>query len=267
MKTKNIFRVFLTAVFVLGAMALNAQTKIYVHKTDGTSDEFNIANLDSISFNPKAVVVVPPDGNLLVNPGFEDASPTTGGTLASLTPSGCWVAMTAADLTADNEASSGTTIANRLPPYVNGSTDAIWKLSVAAGVVDGGFIGVHGGDAAARCIANNNSGVYQLVNVTPGKTYSFSAWVLHYITNAAGQSTHTEYVRIKSADGSEELTSAEIGTENNVWMQASGTVKIPSDYAGTQVRFQVSHYNWGAATDLGQAPATLIDDCEFREVE
>jgi len=50
MKTKNIFRVFLTAVFVLGTMAINAQTKVYVYKTDGTNIEYNIADVDSITF-------------------------------------------------------------------------------------------------------------------------------------------------------------------------------------------------------------------------
>ena len=53
MKTKNIFRAFLTAVFVLGTWAMNAQTKIYVHKSNGSSDEYNIADIDSISFNSR----------------------------------------------------------------------------------------------------------------------------------------------------------------------------------------------------------------------
>ena len=60
MKTKNIFRVFLTSVFVLGTMTMNAQTKVYVYKTDGTTDEYNISEVDSISFTgPEAVL--PPD--------------------------------------------------------------------------------------------------------------------------------------------------------------------------------------------------------------
>ena len=56
MNTKNILRAFLTAVFVLGTLAMNAQTKIYVHKSDGTASEYNIADLDSISFTPPAEV-------------------------------------------------------------------------------------------------------------------------------------------------------------------------------------------------------------------
>jgi len=60
MKTKNIFRVFLTAVFVFGTIAMNAQTKVYVYKSDGTTDEYNIADVDSISFTTPDVVL-PPD--------------------------------------------------------------------------------------------------------------------------------------------------------------------------------------------------------------
>ena len=52
MKTKNILRAFLTLVFVLGIGAMNAQDKIYVHKKDGTGAEFNLADIDSISFTP-----------------------------------------------------------------------------------------------------------------------------------------------------------------------------------------------------------------------
>jgi len=50
MNAKNTLRTFLTIVFVLGTLMANAQTKIYVHKKDGTAVEFNIADLDSISF-------------------------------------------------------------------------------------------------------------------------------------------------------------------------------------------------------------------------
>ena len=55
MKTKNILRTFLTAVFVLGTLAMSAQTKIYVHKSDGTADEYLISEVDSISFTAPPV--------------------------------------------------------------------------------------------------------------------------------------------------------------------------------------------------------------------
>ena len=57
MKTKNILRTFLAAVFVLGTLAMNAQTKIYVHKSNGISDEYNIADIDSISFAPRETTI------------------------------------------------------------------------------------------------------------------------------------------------------------------------------------------------------------------
>jgi len=256
MKSKNTFRVIFATIFVLGTMAMNAQTKVYVHKTGGTDVTYNIADVDSISLNAPVVPDIPSGSNLLVNPGFEDASPATGGTLATLTPAGVWSFMTLADLQVEQSAITASTNANRLPPYAVGTTDAVWKIE--------GFIGVHGGLAAGRLIANNNSGMYQTVSVTPGKTYAFSAWVLHLITNSDTQTIHTEYVRIKSLDGSGavvgELGNAPIGTDNNTWMQASGTtVTIPDGV--TQVRFQISHYNGDS-----QAPATIVDDCDFHEV-
>ncbi|MCL1938713.1 MAG: lamin tail domain-containing protein [Candidatus Azobacteroides sp.] len=56
MKTKNILRLFFTAAFIFGTFAMNAQTKIYIHKKNGTVDEYNIADLDSISFTPPSSI-------------------------------------------------------------------------------------------------------------------------------------------------------------------------------------------------------------------
>jgi len=50
MKTKFSLRIFLACAFFLGVLAMNAQTKVYVYKTDGTDVEFNIDEVDSISF-------------------------------------------------------------------------------------------------------------------------------------------------------------------------------------------------------------------------
>ena len=54
MKTNNIIRTILTCAFFIGVVTINAQTKIYVHKSDGTVSEFNISEIDSISFTPSA---------------------------------------------------------------------------------------------------------------------------------------------------------------------------------------------------------------------
>jgi len=53
MKTKNIAHIFLTVAFILGTLSIHAQT-VYVHKKDGTAVQYNIADVDSISFTPPA---------------------------------------------------------------------------------------------------------------------------------------------------------------------------------------------------------------------
>ena len=56
MKMKKILHAFLTTVFILGTLAISAQTKIYVHKANGSADEYNISEIDSISFTaPKPI--------------------------------------------------------------------------------------------------------------------------------------------------------------------------------------------------------------------
>lgn len=50
MKTKNILRTFLAVAFVLGTWAIDAQTKIYINRSNGTLVEYNIADIDSITF-------------------------------------------------------------------------------------------------------------------------------------------------------------------------------------------------------------------------
>jgi len=61
MRTKIILRIFLTCVYFIGVLAMNAQTdpkKVYVYKTDGTATEYNIVDIDSISFTPPATTPV-----------------------------------------------------------------------------------------------------------------------------------------------------------------------------------------------------------------
>jgi len=54
MKTKY----FLACAFLLGALAINAQTKVYVYKTDKSATEYNISDIDSISFTAPAAGTV-----------------------------------------------------------------------------------------------------------------------------------------------------------------------------------------------------------------
>ena len=50
MKTKYILHALLTCAFFLGTLAINAQTKIYIYKSNGLADEYSLADIDSISF-------------------------------------------------------------------------------------------------------------------------------------------------------------------------------------------------------------------------
>ena len=182
-------------------------------------------------------------GNLLENPGFEEEDNDLSG-IENFSP---WVAMTGAELLEDYSPSPNNVIANRITP-----SDAFWGNNPTC-------IPVHGGNYAGRLQASSSAGLYQLVEVTPGKTYKFKVYALHFRTNAANQTIRAEKVRIKSGDGTELLASADIGVEENTWMEATGSVTIPEEM--TQIRFQVSHYD---VTPIpNRAPATLIDDCEF----
>jgi len=243
MKTNNIFRVFFATIFVIGTMAINAQT-VYIHKSNGTDDQFNISAVDSISFNP---VFVEAGANLLVNPGFEIPDDNDSGNVDP------WEKMTQDELLKDAAAAPNTVAANRVPP-----DDAFWTNNPTC-------LPVHGGKYAGRLSASSSAGLYQLVSVTPGKTYTFKAYVLNFRTNTTNQTIRSESLRIKSDDGAQVLASAAIGTDENTWTLVTGTVTIPSDYTASQVRFQVSHYD--ATPAPNRAPATLVDDCEFAEVQ
>jgi len=54
MKIRNIFNSFFAAAFILTTLSINAQTKFYINKKDGTANQYNIADVDSISFVPSS---------------------------------------------------------------------------------------------------------------------------------------------------------------------------------------------------------------------
>jgi len=247
MKTKNIFRLFLTAVFVLGAMAMNAQTKVYVHQKSGTSDDYDIAKIDSISFNPLFIPPAPDGANMLVNPCFRIPADED---ITNVDP---WKPMTSAELLLDG--TPGTPLPNNANYRITPS-DAFWTNNASC------LPSHHDGTRTyvGRLAATSSAGLYQKVNLTAGKTYAFRAYILHFKT-ATTQAVKTEYVRIKSDDGQTELLKVAIGTQENTWMEVAGTYTATST---APVRFQISHY---AGTNPNNTPATLIDDCEFYEVQ
>lgn len=54
MKMESILRAFLTAIFVFGIFAVTAQAKFYVYKSNGSTVEYSIDQVDSISLTEPA---------------------------------------------------------------------------------------------------------------------------------------------------------------------------------------------------------------------
>jgi len=281
MKTKNIFRAIFATAFVLGAMAMNAQTQIYVHKTGGTDVTYNIADIDSISLNPKYVAPVNPGDNLLVNPGFEDpadptASAITGWTIMSmteLTVPADTLEMRALNpfLTTDVKgvSTSGTSASvQRTTTTFWGTTTFINPATLATPF----SVPMHNNSQAGRFLPATNAGMYQIVNVTPGKTYAFSAYILFYRQNNNPQGLMKQLLRIKTGDGASTIKSVTLANSSGVveegsWMQISGSVMIPADATYNTVRFQLSQLDFMPATLGSRAAGMAIDDCDFHEVQ
>jgi len=151
MKTKKTFRVFLTAVFVLVTMAMNAQTTIYVYQKDKTTDAYDISNLDSISFTPPVVAVDITDTYLKNTTVYVDGGFATVG-----------------DAIGTN---------NR---YFLASDWLVNDAVAAVGDVDGslanrlGFVAGTGWSAAVDAVVDGH--IYQTINL-PAGNYRFDAYV------------------------------------------------------------------------------------------
>jgi len=185
---------------------------------------------------------------LLKNPGFEEPDDNVTGTIAP------WIAMTAAELTVDAPLGPGSQNANRTER--TGSAEGFWVGN------PGSTLNPHGGKYTGRLPAGNSSGLYQIINVTPGLTYEFRVFILRFRTNAANQSViKEEFVRIKTEDGLVTLESYAIGIEENTWMEVTGRYTIPNEV--TKIRFQISQRDEAVPR---KSPGTLIDDAEFYEV-
>jgi len=262
MKIRNIF---LTVAFVFGTAAIIAQTKVYFHKADGTSDEYNIADIDSVDFAP-APVVVPAGSNLIVNPGFEIGDDNKPPTIAP------WQLMTGADIAADAvnpHPVYGTPAKGSGQSNIENRSDPEFYTRPNRYVDETPVIAPHDGRFAGRLTHGSTAGLYQLIDVTPGKTYAFSAWFLRF-RGDLNETIRQEFMRIKTADGATTLEKAAFGSTDmtanlaavNTWAKVSGTVTIPDGV--TQVRFQVSQIDYPAPY---KSAGTLFDDCEFYEVQ
>ena len=177
------------------------------------------------------------EGNLLENPGFDDV----------FAP---WTAMSLGNLQNDDPETTQSAAANL-------TDDSFW-----AG--NGSTVQGHNGQTARMPTGQGGSGLYQLVEITSGKTYQYKFDIVAFQPGA--QAVKPVYFRIKSENGSEKLYEIEINAEVNVWKEITGSLTIPSDYDGTNVRFQISRNGNPSGVTTGIA-GTLIDDCEFFEVK
>ena len=258
MKTKNIFRVFLTALFVFGTMAINAQTSIYVYIKNGTANEYDIAAIDSISF-----IAPPPAGiNLLVNPGFEDSpnGQTSDELSAPWMPvpeewfSNYYPGYTSPPM---STAPNGTTWieATLASKYSNNGAGAFFTTGNGAAI---SFVRTE--DYAGRLLLSATSGMYQLVNVTPG---DYQVCV-NLAINQIGQSVlkSDEAIKILSPDGMTTYGTVPIPASSRMLMKLVGTVTIPEGV--TQVRFQLDNRDYPQApAGPGRAPLVIFDECQF----
>jgi len=355
MKTKFTFRVLFATMFVLGAMAVNAQTKIYVHQKGGADKTYNIADVDSISFNPLFIPTIPVTGvtlnnttlsliagqtstltatvepanasdksvtwssdneavarvsttglvtavaasadpanitvttndggftkscavtvtaasvgdNLLKNPGFLDPDDGSA-TLQDWTPMSIEEVTADAQEMQDANPSIATKGLSTLTTAIQRSVDGFWTtafVNPTTLAVDFTLTPYNG--QAARLYPAGNDGIYQLVSVTPGKTYAFSAHILLHRQNSNNQAILKNFLRIKTGDGASTITKVLIADADGVvqegsWMYITGSVTIPSDATYNTVRFQITQVDFNQPNATGsRSSGTVIDDCDF----
>jgi hypothetical protein len=111
--------------------------------------------------------------------------------------------------------------------------------------------------------------MYQIVDVTPGKTYWFSAAIgVAKPLNWSWVTTLEEYdIKVLSTDGNTVHSTAIIKCDPtkavNFNKRVQGTITVPSGV--TQIRFQIDKPSFDADISIDhEAPIFLIDDCELR---
>jgi len=275
MKTKNTFRVLLTAIFILGAMAMNAQTKVYIYKADGSTDDYNIADVDSISFTPKTVTPPEPtEGNLLVNPGFEDPDtqtddlPSPWKAVEQSWFTDYYSGFTMSAYGAGNRVGT-TSLQTNGSNFFENNADAIWDI------LNGNYCG--------RLALSNTAGIYQEVNVTPG-VYNISVRVAYASTNANATIMNNTIKILNASTPTQLIGEVAIPTDNQTQrstvctnpngcnvkagvfiapVTVTGTVTIPDGI--TTVRFQLDQRDGNTAPN--RAPMLLFDDCVFSKAD
>jgi len=128
------------------------------------------------------------------------------------------------------------------------------------------------GKYACRIAAGNTSGIYQLVNVTPGTSYMFGADIAYRNNNTANQKIKNgETIKILSVNGNYpsigeviipiDVISSSASTAYSISMGVTGSVTIPAGI--NQVRFQIDQRQYNVPD---AAPLMIIDNCIFTQL-
>ena len=122
------------------------------------------------------------------------------------------------------------------------------------------------GHYVGRLPAAASSGMYQLVNVTPGKTYYFGANVAMVEVNLNQKIKEGESLKILSDDGTILYASVPMPSrdDNKTVVNIHGEVTIPEGVTSVRIQFDSRDYTSPAQN---KAPLIMIDECEFCELQ
>ena len=196
--------------------------------------------------------------NLLVNPGFETPDDGTA-TLQSWTVlpgNHAWFS----EYYTDPGTAAAAHTANRVP-----KTDGLFT-GTGNGV---DIVSVITGDYIVRINGSQGSAAYQVINVTPGKTYVFGADVAFRRNNNNLSIKDYETLKVLTVGGVKiadvlipinEISSSTT-TSYSIAFNVRGQVTIPAEV--TQVRFQFDQRHFA---NPNSAPLMFVDECVFYEL-
>jgi len=268
MKTKNFLRALFVAVFVLGVMAMNAQSKFYIPLKNGPTKVYNMSDVERISF-----IAVGP--NLLNNPGFE--LPATGA--ENVLPTD-WNFVTDTWSTSYYGSSKGSN------PITSGNSRG-YRLGTPTSWFDNGQFGygfvslILAQDYTARIGAGNAGGLYQDVTVIAGATYEYGCKIGFRLVNKDDNFYVTQplkilygagFVNLLNSDLILNVTNAQAPPEGGgtgllnykLFPNVKGQVTIPAGI--TTVRFQVDQRTAVQGWSPAASPVMAWDECFFRKI-
>ena len=213
---------------------------------------------------------IKPGDNLLVNPSFEDPDDSS---------------FSEPDDAGTNSFQGWTRILGRdwINAYYPGNDNNVGNAAAGRQSINDPFFGESGigyfflshvtGKYAGRVNNKAAGGVYQIVNVTPGKTYYISVDIGYRVTDDVEKihDAGTQSVKILSPDGLEKIyAEIPIPTDPDQTEMITGASGFwTNDEGATEVRFSIDQRNPGGGSNAGlypPSPLMVFDNCIFKEV-